>query len=483
MPILFFSGLYPVEFRDFFLGDMFCSQTFALGNVELFFCLYARGWDDLAMCNSSHSRLLGFFTTLPGIWRALQCVRRYNDSKNWYPHLANCGKYVCTILYYVTLSVWRLDKTSEKRALFIVFATLNGVYCTFWDLVNDWSLMDPTAPNMFLRDRLAFKHVWFYYLAILIDPILRFNWILYAIFLHDTQHSTVLSFAVALSEIFRRGIWTALRVENEHCTNVGRLIASRDVPLPYKLADYEPAATTAGVPTDEEEARHSVSPLISRIPSRAAASLQSATGRDQASPPARADGSETSTLRRRRMTESPVTRGLARMGSILHMAHAQDFERRKRPEAGEEKEESGDDESTDDEVDHAESEIAEDDVDAAMEGGDGAISEQDVEEEIEDLERLKTKPIEINSINLGGNSTGEGSRKAGKSPESYGRSPGDMGGRTPTPSMRDKGARTPTPSMRDMGRRTSRNVGGKSGDLSREGTVRRKPPKDGDVGE
>lgn len=25
------AGLYPVEFRDFFLGDMYCSQTYAMG--------------------------------------------------------------------------------------------------------------------------------------------------------------------------------------------------------------------------------------------------------------------------------------------------------------------------------------------------------------------------------------------------------------------------------------------------------------------
>lgn len=26
---LFFAGLYPVEFRDFFLGDIYCSLTYA----------------------------------------------------------------------------------------------------------------------------------------------------------------------------------------------------------------------------------------------------------------------------------------------------------------------------------------------------------------------------------------------------------------------------------------------------------------------
>jgi xenotropic and polytropic retrovirus receptor 1 len=87
------AGIYPVEFRDFFLGDMFCSQTYAMGNIELFFCLYARGWRDPPQCNSGHSRLLGFFSALPGVWRAAQCLRRYGDTRNWYPHIANMGKY------------------------------------------------------------------------------------------------------------------------------------------------------------------------------------------------------------------------------------------------------------------------------------------------------------------------------------------------------------------------------------------------------
>ena len=28
---LLLAGLYPVEFRDFFLGDMYCSETYAMG--------------------------------------------------------------------------------------------------------------------------------------------------------------------------------------------------------------------------------------------------------------------------------------------------------------------------------------------------------------------------------------------------------------------------------------------------------------------
>ena len=46
---LLLAGVYPVEFRDFFLGDMFCSLTYAMGHLELFFCLYARHWNEPAM--------------------------------------------------------------------------------------------------------------------------------------------------------------------------------------------------------------------------------------------------------------------------------------------------------------------------------------------------------------------------------------------------------------------------------------------------
>ena len=96
---LLLAGVYPVEFRDFFLGDMYCSQTYAMSNIQTFFCLYANSWENTAQCTSGHSRLLGFFQCLPGIWRLLQCLRRYWDTGNVVPHLANGAKYTCT---YVT---------------------------------------------------------------------------------------------------------------------------------------------------------------------------------------------------------------------------------------------------------------------------------------------------------------------------------------------------------------------------------------------
>ncbi|KAI9878541.1 MAG: hypothetical protein M1830_000595 [Pleopsidium flavum] len=331
---LLLAGLYPVEFRDFFLGDMYCSQTYNMGNLELFFCLYARGWNDPNQCNSSHSRLLGFLSALPGIWRALQCLRRYYDTRNAFPHLVNCGKYMFTIMYFMSLSLYRIDEVIYLRALFIASATINSIYCSIWDLAMDWSLCNPYAKNPFLRDVLGYKRPWVYYVAMFLDPIFRFNWIFYMIYTEELQHSAILSFLVGFSEISRRGMWTLFRVENEHCTNVGRFRASRDVPLPYEVpsdstSSLDAPSTQQHPPNDHNQQQihadqNRPSEHTSRSHAASGADLERAATSDNAS----------STLRQRRTPQetTPVPRGIARVGTIMAQAHAQDFERKRKPD-------------------------------------------------------------------------------------------------------------------------------------------------------
>jgi hypothetical protein len=102
----------------------------------------------------------------------------------------------------------------------------------------DFSLLQANARIRLLRNITALRPVWIYYLIMVVDPILRFSWIFFAIFTHDSQHSTIVSFMVSLAEVIRRGLWTLLRVENEHCANVAQYKASRDTPLPYLLEEF-----------------------------------------------------------------------------------------------------------------------------------------------------------------------------------------------------------------------------------------------------
>jgi hypothetical protein len=258
---------------------------------------------------------------------------------------------MATIIFYMTLSIYRIDKSTTNYAVFIMFAILNSIYTSFWDVYYDWSLGDPNAKHRFLRQTLGYKHVWMYYVAIIIDPILRFNWICYAITPLHIQHSALTSFFVSLSEIFRRGLWSLFRVENEHCSNVGHFRASRDVPLPYDIPSSPGTSDRPPQGKDrfDEEAPPPAFRRVSTLPTLDLGPHASGTDAAQ----------RTSSSRRRRANSltdpdpqgrpSPLTRGLTRMGSIMRNAHAQDFEKRKKPElgAGPTKDDDTDDEDED----------------------------------------------------------------------------------------------------------------------------------------
>lgn len=242
---LFLSGFYPVEFRDFFPGDILCSLTYAMGNLSFFFCLYAYHWKGLlgegsgpaaTNCGSSSSKAMGFLSTLPSIWRFLQCMRRYMDTGDWFPHLANMLKYGVSSLYYCLLSVYRIHRKPQDRIAFIVVASVNSIYCAAWDIVMDWSLLQSGSKHPYLRDNLFYKKPIYYYFAIVADIILRFQWVFYAFFSNQIQQSAITSFFIALAEVFRRFIWICFRMENEHCTNVILFRASKDSPLPYSIS-------------------------------------------------------------------------------------------------------------------------------------------------------------------------------------------------------------------------------------------------------
>ena len=244
---LIFSGFYPVEFGDFFLGDIVCSLTYSISDLAMFFCVYVRS--DNATCSSSHLRSMGVLGCLPSFWRFMQCLRRFADSGDWFPHLLNAAKYTLGVAYNATLCVYRISpKSFHSRQIFIVFATLNATYTSIWDLVMDWSLLQPSQNNTFLRDDLylAGKKNWktgkysnkrksIYYFAMIWNVIVRFEWIVYAIAPQTIQQSADTSFILATAEVLRRFVWIIFRVENEHVANVNLFRVSGTAPLPYPI--------------------------------------------------------------------------------------------------------------------------------------------------------------------------------------------------------------------------------------------------------
>jgi hypothetical protein len=214
----------------------------------------------------------------------------------------------------MTLSLYRLEPSLTNKVLFIFFGLFNATYCSVWDLAMDWSLCNLFSPHRFLRDLLAFRQVWIYYVAMVLDVLIRFNWIFYAIFLSDIQHSALLSFFISFSEICRRGMWTVFRVENEHCTNVHLFRASRDVPLPYDLSRPTTPPTIPESESTTPPSEHSEAATIV--------------------PPSRSGDIEYGILHRAssglRARHPRVVRTFSRIGTLMTTAHIQDFQRKKR---------------------------------------------------------------------------------------------------------------------------------------------------------
>lgn len=196
----------------------------------------------------------------------------------------------------------------------------------------DFSLLQPDARRRFLRDLLGLKRQWPYYVIMVVDPILRFSWIFYAIFTHNAQHSTIVSFLVGVAEVTRRGMWALIRVENEHCFNVAAYKASRDLPLPYKL-DSESTSEQASTNEPRTKSREENAVASAVDASGAASSLRmreevGVAGDTTQLQPTPLLEAGISVLRRRRRSS---TAGARSIRGIMAEAHRQDFEKKRRP--------------------------------------------------------------------------------------------------------------------------------------------------------
>ncbi|KAK4501649.1 hypothetical protein PRZ48_007458 [Zasmidium cellare] len=300
-----------VEFRDFLGGDILCSLTYSLGNLFLFACVYDHEWNRPSQCSSSHHWGIGIMTCIPGLIRALQCLKRFWDEKAAFPHLVNFGKYCFTIGQYAFLCVYRLNVTKDwTLALFATVASVNSIYCIVWDIQYDWSLGNFEAKHWGLRETLIFrKHAWVYYVAIVIDVILRLNWIPYCIWTKDAQHASIVSFIVGFSEVSRRGMWIIFRLENEQAANIERRKAVRDMKLPYKF----------------------ISPASGPLQLDSTPAVEAATA---------------PSLESQTTPTTPAASTLSRIGTRMRTAHVHDYQRR--PESTREERYVGDDDDDDD---------------------------------------------------------------------------------------------------------------------------------------
>jgi xenotropic and polytropic retrovirus receptor 1 len=71
---------------------------------------------------------MALLSALPPMWRAIQCLRRYYDTRSFFPHLANCVKYFMFLSMIVALSEYRIIGGETTLSVFIFCATASTIY-------------------------------------------------------------------------------------------------------------------------------------------------------------------------------------------------------------------------------------------------------------------------------------------------------------------------------------------------------------------
>ncbi|KAL0381041.1 UNVERIFIED_CONTAM: Phosphate transporter [Sesamum angustifolium] len=235
------APLYKVTFSDFFLADQLTSQVQAFRSLLFYICYY--GWGDFRRrsnkcLQSNNYEIFYIVVAIIPFWsRVLQCLRRLFEEKKPMQGL-NSLKYFSTVVALVLRTIYDLRRQTSWRIMAATSSGVTTIYNTYWDIVIDWGLLRKNAKNRWLRDKLLISNKAVYFVAIVLNVLLRLVWMQLILgFEVPFLHRRAMVALVACLEILRRGIWNFFRLENEHFNNVESYRAFKTVPLPFYYED------------------------------------------------------------------------------------------------------------------------------------------------------------------------------------------------------------------------------------------------------
>ncbi|CAH2045649.1 unnamed protein product [Thlaspi arvense] len=246
--ILPFNTFYRSH-RVFFLTCLFhciaapLYKVQAFRSVPFYICHY--GWGDykhrINTCKDSepHKAFLFIVAVVPYTWRLLQCLRRLFEEKNTEQGYNGLKHFLTIVAVCLRTAYSVVDKDHQFvwRMLAGIFSAIAAIFGTYWDLVHDWGLLNRTSKNRWLRDKLLVPQKNVYFIAMILNILLRFAWLQTVLDFHfNFMHRETMIAVVASLEIIRRGIWNFFRLENEHLNNVKTGKAVKTVSLPF---DYD----------------------------------------------------------------------------------------------------------------------------------------------------------------------------------------------------------------------------------------------------
>jgi hypothetical protein len=173
------------SFFHCYLGDIFTSMVKVFQDIAWTFCFFLSGEWLLLEESQGHfwtqslwykNVLVPIICLLPLYFRFNQCLRRFFDTGDRFPHLANAFKYALSqtvTLFGAFHPLYRMKQTASSKsanyfqlfwaALFVV----SSLYSFAWDLFMDWGLGRPE--HGFLAVQLMFPRRSYYYFVIAVD--------------------------------------------------------------------------------------------------------------------------------------------------------------------------------------------------------------------------------------------------------------------------------------------------------------------------
>ncbi|EOX96112.1 EXS (ERD1/XPR1/SYG1) family protein isoform 2 [Theobroma cacao] len=233
----------PISFPDFFLADILTSMAKVFSDLERSVCRMVHrqvatiAWFEADSVCGSHSVGIPLVLVIPYIWRLMQCLRQYKDTKEK-ATLFNALKYstavpvifLSALKYHVLPDSW----TYIYRRLWLFSSVVNSLYSFYWDVTRDWDLSVFTRIFKFNKpsycSNLLYGRQWVYFWVIGSNLILRCTWT-YKLSAH-LRHNYLTVFMVTALEMLRRFQWIFFRVENEwnKITKSGFQLPMTDIP-------------------------------------------------------------------------------------------------------------------------------------------------------------------------------------------------------------------------------------------------------------
>ncbi|KAL4368287.1 hypothetical protein GQ457_05G000410 [Hibiscus cannabinus] len=235
--------LQPISFPDFFLADILTSMAKVFSDLERSVCRMVHSqvatiaWFEADSVCGSHAVAIPVVLVIPYIWRLMQCLRQYKDTKEK-TSLFNALKYstavpvifLSALKYHVLPDRW----TYVYRPLWLFSSFVNSLYSFYWDVTRDWDLSVFTRIFKFNKpnccSNLLYGQTWVYFWVIGSNLVLRCTWT-YKLSAH-LRHNYLTVFTVTALEMLRRFQWIFFRVENEwnKITKSSSQIPMADIP-------------------------------------------------------------------------------------------------------------------------------------------------------------------------------------------------------------------------------------------------------------